>query len=62
MYKFVTAGKVDPNNRAANFNLLDAGTLHVARYNPDGTGLWMPLVHGQGPLTRRTASAARRIF
>ena len=51
IYKFVSRDKIAPGGAKANRSLLDHGTLHVARFNADGSGNWIPLVHGQGVLT-----------
>lgn len=46
IYKFVTRDRYRPGS-PNNVNLLDDGTLYVARFDDDGHGRWLPLRHGE---------------
>jgi uncharacterized protein len=50
LYKFVSAAPWRAM-RALGQSPLDHGTLYVAKFSDDGTGTWLPLTFGEGPLT-----------
>ena len=49
VYRFVSDAAWDEAN--PDRDILDKGVLSVARYDADGTVTWLPLIHGEGPLT-----------
>ncbi len=50
LYKFIGDGSWARHIRAGR-SPLDHGTLHVAVFDANGSGSWVPLQHGTGPLT-----------
>ena len=57
IYRFVTKGTFNPNDREANKNLLDEGELSVGKLDANGDLHWLPLIHGQSGLTAENGFA-----
>jgi secreted PhoX family phosphatase len=51
VYKFISNARFDASKPSANRQLLEQGTLYVARFDASGKGQWLPLVFDpKGPL------------
>lgn len=43
VYKFISRGRFDPDNREANMDLLDNGQLYCAQFLENGQGRWLAI-------------------
>ncbi|MCW2269326.1 transcriptional initiation protein Tat [Pseudomonas sp. MYb187] len=67
IYKFISRDRIDHKNPSANRNLLDHGTLYVARFDdgdnnadhPRGKGQWLELSHGKNGLNAANGFASQ---
>ncbi|OAI92609.1 PhoX family protein [Pseudomonas putida] len=67
IYKFISRERIDHKNPTANRNLLDHGTLYVARFDdgdgnpghPKGKGQWLELTHGKNGLNAAAGFASQ---
>ncbi len=62
LYRFVSKGKYNADNQQANRDLLEEGTLYVARFSANdgeikGQGEWLELTHGKNGLTAENGFA-----
>ena len=59
VYKFVTAGTFNPHDRAANWTCSTTARSTSRSSTPTARCEWLPLVHGQGPLTEANGFASQ---
>ena len=59
VYKFVSNGTFNPDDRAANMTLVADGILYVAVFNDDGTGEWKALTFGENGIDESNGFASQ---
>lgn len=59
LYRFISSGRYQPDNREANMTLLDDGVLYCAKFETDGRMHWLPMIYGQGPLTQENGFSSQ---